>query len=65
MTTADSVGVATAANQAHEPAAPSPGRCIYCDERCNVDATYHDYCRDEHDKAGLGQPAGALPQPIR
>lgn len=65
MTTAESRAVAVAANQATDPGAPSPGRCIYCGERCNVEATYHDYCRDEHDNPGLGQPVGALPQPIR
>lgn len=24
------------------------GRCIYCDERCNVDSNYHDYCRQAY-----------------
>ena len=22
------------------------GRCIYCDQRCDAQATYHDYCRE-------------------
>jgi hypothetical protein len=26
-----------------------PGRCVYCDQRCNSDATSHDYCRVEHE----------------
>lgn len=27
-----------------------PGRCIYCDQRCNADAIYHDYCREAFEK---------------
>jgi hypothetical protein len=27
-----------------------PGRCAYCDERCNADATWHDYCRVEFEE---------------
>lgn len=23
----------------------SPGRCIYCDERCEAGRYFHDYCR--------------------
>ena len=57
MTTAEYMAVAAAANQAHDPAAPSPGRCIYCDERCNVQATYHDYCRAEHELERLAAAA--------
>ena len=39
------------------PHAPNPGakpgrydsltgRCIYCDQRCDAQLTYHDYCRE-------------------
>ena len=28
---------------------PQPGRCVYCDERCNADATWHHYCRLEYE----------------
>jgi hypothetical protein len=65
MTAADSVAAVATANHVLELGAPSPGRCIYCDERCNVASTYHDYCRDEFETVGLGQPPGALPQPGR
>lgn len=61
MTTAESIAAAAAANPVHEPAAPSPGRCIYCDERCNAKATYHDYCCAEHELERLAAAArGAL-----
>ena len=25
------------------------GRCLYCGERCNADATFHHYCRLEYE----------------
>ncbi len=31
--------------------APStPGRCIYCDERCEARATEHGYCREDFER---------------
>lgn len=57
MTTTDSAAVAPTTNQAADLRAPAPGRCVYCDERCNVQATYHDYCRDEHELERLAAAA--------
>lgn len=25
-----------------------PGRCVYCDQRCEANAIAHGYCLDEH-----------------
>jgi hypothetical protein len=32
---------------------PEPGRCIYCDQRCDAKATFHAYCVEAH----LGEEA--------
>lgn len=28
---------------------PEPGRCIFCDQRCDRTATYHAYCLELHE----------------
>jgi hypothetical protein len=39
-----------------------PGRCIFCDQRCDVSAIYHEYCREayEQEQAGYVYDGGLL-----
>lgn len=33
------------------------GRCLFCEERCEANAFWHEYCREAHEREeGLDQP---------
>jgi hypothetical protein len=34
---------------------PEPGRCIYCDQRCDTTSIYHGYCLELH--GGIASPS--------
>lgn len=39
---------------------PAPGRCIYCGERCEAQATFHHFCRYEHEMEIADKSAHAV-----
>jgi hypothetical protein len=44
------LGPAAHPSQHHEP-----GRCIYCDQRCDTTSNYHGYCLELH--GGVATPS--------
>jgi hypothetical protein len=39
----------------HPGKTAEPGRCIYCDQRCDTTATHHGYCLELH--GGIASPS--------
>jgi hypothetical protein len=43
------------ATPSHPGKTPEPGRCIYCDQRCDTTSTHHGYCLELH--GGIASPS--------
>lgn len=46
-----------------DPQAQSRGRCVYCGERCEAEATFHHFCRYEHEMEVAEKSAYAAAHP--
>ena len=54
MKPADEILLPVVLRQSHDP---EPGRCIYCDQRCQSTAIFHAYCLELHDSSAASVPA--------
>jgi hypothetical protein len=39
----------------HAGKTPEPGRCVYCDQRCDTTSIHHGYCLELH--GGIASPS--------